>query len=306
MTPSSSIQYLTRSQVDDNKWNACIEKAGNGLVYAYNFYLDAMADNWDALVLNNYEAVMPLPWRKKWDFSYLYQPAFCAQLGVFGNEVNAKTVVLFLNAIPKKFRYWDVYLNRDNFFEPAKYLLNQRVNFVLPLNKPYEELEKAYRENIRRNIKKAKGYGCAVQKNVPVEQVVQLAKEQSQQADTNDQDFKKFTLLYNIVLQRQQAVCYGVYSAQGQLISSAAFFFSHQRAYYILVGNHPNGRTLGASHTLIDAFIKDYAGQNLLLDFEGSDLRNLAFFYGSFGAVIEKYPAVKVNRLPWWIRWLKQ
>jgi hypothetical protein len=72
------------------------------------------------------------------------------------------------------------------------------------------------------------------------------------------------------------------------------------------VGNHPNGRTLGASHALIDAFIEDHAAQDLLLDFEGSDIRNLAFFYSSFGAVEEKYAAIKLNRLPWWMKWMKR
>jgi hypothetical protein len=72
------------------------------------------------------------------------------------------------------------------------------------------------------------------------------------------------------------------------------------------VGNNPNGRTLGASHSLIDAFIKDHAGQNLLLDFEGSDVRNLAFFYSSFGATEEKYAAIKLNKLSWYIKWMKE
>ncbi|HRG24810.1 MAG TPA: hypothetical protein PLL23_10470, partial [Chitinophagaceae bacterium] len=70
--------------------------------------------------------------------------------------------------------------------------------------------------------------------------------------------------------------------------------------------NHPNGKTIGASHALIDAFIADYAGQDLLLDFEGSDIRNLAFFYSSFGAIQEIYPALKINRLPFYLKWLKK
>jgi hypothetical protein len=90
-----------------------------------------------------------------------------------------------------------------------------------------------------------------------------------------------------------------------KVLASCAFLFSHGRAYYILVGNHPNGRTLGASHTLIDGFIKDHAEQNLLLDFEGSDIRNLAFFYSSFGAAEEKYSAIKRNKLPWYVKWMK-
>ena len=102
------------------------------------------------------------------------------------------------------------------------------------------------------------------------------------------------------------ATSYGIRTSSGQLIASAAFFFSHERAYYILVGNHPNGKTSGASHALINTFIKDHAGQNVLLDFEGSDIRNLAFFYSSFGATEEKYAAIKLNRLPLYLRWLKK
>jgi hypothetical protein len=64
------------------------------------------------------------------------------------------------------------------------------------------------------------------------------------------------------------------------------------------VGNHPGGKAIGASHALIDAFIKDHAGKKMLLDFEGSDIPNLAFFYSSFGAVEEEYAALKMNRLP--------
>ena len=93
--------------------------------------------------------------------------------------------------------------------------------------------------------------------------------------------------------------------SQNRLLASCIFFFSHNRAYYILVGNHPDGRTLGASHALIDAFIKDYAGSEMILDFEGSDIRNLAFFYSGFGAKEEIYPALKINRLPWYVRLFK-
>ena len=100
------------------------------------------------------------------------------------------------------------------------------------------------------------------------------------------------------------ATTYGI-SLNEELLASCVFFFSHKRAYYILVGNHPNGKTIGASHALIDAFIKDHAGEYMSLDFEGSDIRNLAFFYASFGAKQEVYPALKINRLPMYLKWLK-
>ena len=63
MTGNSNIHYLTNREIDKIKWDECIDKADNGLVYAYSFYLDHMAKQWDALVWNDYEAVMPLTWK---------------------------------------------------------------------------------------------------------------------------------------------------------------------------------------------------------------------------------------------------
>jgi hypothetical protein len=262
-----------------------------------------MATNWHALVLNNYEAVMPLPWRKKWGIHYLYQPFLTAQLGVFGQKPDASMLTQFLAAVPKKYRYWDLSLNHQNHFAVQGFPLYQRMNFALPLDPSYEILCKAYRENIRRNIRKSEGYGCKIVKGIPLRQIIALTRLQAK--ETEQHEFENFSRLYDLLNEKEAAKSYGIVSSSGELLASAAFLFSHNRAYYILVGNHPNGRTLGASHALIDAFIRDHAGQDLLLDFEGSDIRNLAFFYSSFGAQQEPYAAIWLNKLPWWAKWLK-
>ncbi len=119
------------------------------------------------------------------------------------------------------------------------------------------------------------------------------------------EDYNNFIDLYHYLNQKNQAITYGVYSSNNELVTSCVYFFSGNRAYYILVGNHPHGKTLGASHYLIDRFIYDHAQQNLILDFEGSDIPNLALFYSSFGAQLETYPFLKINNLPFWIRWAK-
>lgn len=303
MASQIQIHHLTRQQINDDLWNECITKSENGLIYGYSYYLDAMADNWDALVLNNYEAVMPLPRRKKWGVHYIYQPFLVAQLGVFGSNVSAQNFASFLDAVPKKFSYWDLSFNHQNLFAVPDFPLHQRSNFTLPLQQPYEDLYKAYRENIKRNIRKSNSYGCTVTTDVAIDSIIELTKFQA--AHLLQKDVVNFKNLFAVLNAKEVAKTYGILSKTGELLSSCVFFFSHNRAYYILVGNHPNGRTLGASHALIDAFIKGHAEQNLLLDFEGSDIRNLAFFYSSFGAVEEKYAAIKLNRLPWWARWLK-
>ena len=308
------INYLTYQQINKNKWDACIDNADNGLIYAYSFYLDSMAKNWDALVLNDYEAVMPLTWNKKYSIHYLYQPPFTACLGVFGKTLTAETMNSFLNAVPSKFKYWDIYFNHGNFFKLKDFELYERMNYVLNLNSSYETLYHAYRDNIKRNIKKAEQLHLIINKDIAIADVIALAKEQATGfSEVNETDYNNFENLYGLLNKKEKATTYGVYTKEKQLIAAAIFLFSHSRAYYIMVGNHPNGKTLGASHALINAFIKDHAGENLpdrqagmLLDFEGSDIPSLAFFYSSFGAVEEKYSAVKLNRLPAPIKWLKK
>ncbi len=299
--------YVPYHALNKQQWDACIARADNGLIYSTSVYLDAMCKHWDGLVLGNYEAVMPLTFNRKYGLHYLYQPPFTASLGVFGQKVTKQLVNIFLDSIPAKFGFWDISLNHGNFFPVEGYQMLQRQNYILSLEQSYDTLYAGYRENIRRNIKKCSQLQCRTDKNFPVQEVLQLAIEQTGSfSNLSQTDFDNFARLYAILHTRQQAITYGIRSSNGDLLASCVFFYDAARAYYILVGNHPNGRTIGASHALIDAFIKDHAGTSLLLDFEGSDLRNLAFFYSGFGAVTEFYPGLKMNRLPWWARWAKQ
>lgn len=303
----SQIKYLSQNEIDKNKWDDCINAASNGLIYAYSFYLDAMCRNWDALVLGNYEAVMPLTWNKKYGFYYLYQPAFTASLGVFGKNINEEKVKQFLNAVPAKFRLIEIALNAGNNFPSAFQSYSPRVNFILDLQKTYEQLRAAYRENHKRNIAKAAQLGCKLRKDISVDEVIKLNEEQLKHiSGTKPEDYPNFKKLYTYLKEQGKAEVYGIIDAKNKLLTSAVFFFSSPRAYYILVGNHPDGKTIGASHALIDAFIKDHAGENIILDFEGSDIRNLAFFYSGFGAKEEIYSWLKINRLPFYVRWVKR
>ena len=306
MSAPHQIQYLTRAQIDTVKWDNCIDKSPNGLIYGYSFYLDAMAKHWDALVLGDYAAVMPLTWKKKYGFHYLYQPAFVAQSGVFGKNLDHRLINSFINAIPKKFRLVEINLNCGNTLGYENEF-NLRQNFFLSLNQPYLNIAAGYRENHTRNIKKTFQSGCTVKKDIAIEEIITINKEiMKNGGGLPEADYENFKKLFYLLKQKQQAETYAIVNAQSQAMASCVFFHSHNRAYYILVGNTPDGKTIGASHALIDTFIKDNAGKSLTLDFEGSDIRNLAFFYSGFGAKEEQYPFLKINKLPFYFKWLKK
>jgi len=306
MTTGDQIKYLQHKEIDKAIWDACISNSPNGLIYGYSFYLDCMARHWDALVLGDYEAVMPLTWNKKYGFYYMYQPAFTALLGVFGKNLTKELIDDFVNTFPLKFKLVEISLNSGNIVGDPKSFSLLRSNYILHLNRSYEEVYKSYRDNHKRNITKAFQLGCRVSKEIAVDEIIQLNKEQLQNVDgTKPEDYPNFKKLYEFLKTRGKAKTYAIVDPKDKVLASAVFFFSLNRAYYIMVGNHPDGKTIGASHALIDSFIKDHADQNLILDFEGSDIRNLAFFYSGFGATEEIYPALKINRLPFYVKWMK-
>ena len=307
MNESRTIQYLKKEQIDKTKWDACLERAANGLIYGYSYYLDTMAANWDALVYNDYEFIMPLTWKSKWGIKYLYQPFITAQLGIFGNQLTTAIRDRFIAAIPAQFKYIDIALNFGNVQDAPHPFSFPRNNFTLDLNKHYETIYNQYNENTKRNIKKCNQLAGFVRKNIDVDKIISLAvaqmKVQGQESSDNISRFKK---LYQILSEKGMATNYSVCLHEEDIAASAVFFYSHQRAYYVLVGNATSGRDSGASHALIDAFIKDHAGKKIILDFEGSDIASLAAFYKGFGAGNEPYPALKINRLPFYLKWLKR
>jgi hypothetical protein len=302
-----NIRYVPYRQIDKQKWDRCISASPNGSVYTYSVYLDHMSLQWDALMLDDYEAVFPLTWNRKWGIHYLYQPPLSAGGGLIAKgPVTSEMVNAFLEAIPKKFRLWEFNLNRANLYPFTGFPLYKRMNFLVPLDKSYPELQGRYRDNLKRNLQKATDAGLNYTGEITGDEVINLAAAHKPEGQRlANCALNQFSILYPYLEKNNMAAVRGVTDGQGTLLASCIFLFSHQTAYYVLVANHPDGKALGASPLLIDGFIREHAGGKLTLDFEGSDLPGLAFFYKGFGAVEDPYAAIRLNRLSYPFRWFK-
>ena len=106
------IALVKHHELDTEKWDACIRKDVSGMFYGLSWYLDILVKEWDALVLNDYEAVFPLVSGKRFGIHYLHRPYGVQQLGVFSvNKLSAEVLAEFMSAIPKKYKFVDVFLN---------------------------------------------------------------------------------------------------------------------------------------------------------------------------------------------------
>lgn len=293
------IQYLQHNQIDKTKWDATIAECGN--IYAYSWYLDVVHPEWEALIEDDYQSVMPLTGRKKFGVNYLFQPYFVQQLGVFSKApLSPEKTEEFLNAIPKKYRFAEIRLNESNTFNEGFQGVEYHRNVLLDLNQDYEAIHANYHQNTKRNLTKAEANNLQIVNTVIPYHVVALFRDNRGALldKWGDAEYNVMTHLAQVAQQRQSAFILGVTEkGVGELLCAAIFMKTANRITFLFSGLKQEGKDKQAMTFLLDYVIQKFANQPITFDFEGSDDENLARFYLGFGGNEVKYPSYSFNRL---------
>lgn len=295
------IRYLEHSEIDQTKWDQCILQSRNSLIYGFSWYLNAMAPGWNALVQDDYEAVMPVPTVKKL-FTMAYQPFFMQQLGVFFNgETSNATVKDFLSALPNHFRYINICLNEANDTSlNSCYQIIGRNNYLLHLHQSYEELKKGYSDQTKRNLNKALKNSLQLIASTGPEVVSFYQVNKSEDTiGVKPEHYEQFKKVLEEAEHRKFVHFLKVVTPKGDVLAQAAFYFYKNRIVYQMGASSEEGKTVHAMTYLFDNLIRKHANQNLLLDFEGSDINSVARFFNGFGSLCTRYNRVIYNNLPW-------
>jgi len=300
------ILYLQNQEIDRVKWDQCIEDAPNGLIYAYTDYLDALADNWDALILNDYEAVMPLPWRKKWGFKYLYQPYFAATLGIFGEDISRARSELFINFIPKKFSFWDLDLNENvKGITAEKIKKTSRKNLLIYLNSPYEIIRNSYSRLANRMIKKSSNELVLKNDTAPENIIKYYQYHYKYKHLLPSNAYENLLKVAKLATTTGNIKAYTAEFKEGEIAAFYLLLFDSKFVYSVLGGSTEKGKKYGAFYLLTDAAIREFSGTNKSFRFEGSDKSGIAFFNAQFGATLIEYLNIQKNDLPWPVSMIK-
>jgi hypothetical protein len=295
------IRYIERKNIEDDKWNACIDKAFNGNLYGYSWFLDIVSEGWDALVENDYERVFPLVFKKKFGISWIYQPFFTQQLGLYSTtKLDSESLSAFIKAIPQAFRRISINLNTLNKATGKEFKFIPQINHELDLIHSYEKIRAGYSENLLRNIKKAEKAGLTIVKNIKPDDIIDLFRQNRGKdiSHLRDKDYIRIKRIAYTSMYKGLANIQGVYDMQNQLVAGAFFIRSNNKAIFLFSGLGEEGRKAGAMPFLIDSFIQNHAGQHLTFDFDGSNDPDLARFYKSFGSKECVYQRLEINRLP--------
>lgn len=294
------IEFRTRAQIDIAAWNNLINRSSNSMVYARSSFLDKFSPGWCALILGNYETAMPLTCRRKYGISYLYQPPFCQQLGIFG-KIDEPIAINFLIAAKQAFHFAEIHFNYSNKINGA----TTRQNFIIPLNNSYDEIAEGFSTAHTKNLKRAANTGLrythsnAFEANINLNYRLYGRRIKS----VKRSDFDALIELTNTELKH-------VFAREvwkdDDLQASSICFYDDQRIYFVMSSVTESGKKNQANHFLLDHIIREYSGKNIILDLEGSDLPGIAEFYRGFGAIDQPYFFLKWNDLPWYYKLFKK
>lgn len=288
------------------RWDELISEAQCETIYPYSWYLDTVTSRWSALVVDDYKFVMPVIWKKKYGLKYMYQPFYTQQLGVFSREYVDPTLIReLLNILYRKFRFGTQNFNSKNLVSEEEHIsVYDKSNYILDLGRDYEDIYAEYSTNAKRNLKRAMDQNQELSLDVSCEEILKFKRE-NDLIKRSDGEYKWLLNLLETIQGNKAGVNYAI-RASGSLIASAFFAFSKTRGIYLLSASNEQGKEHRSMFKIVDAFIKEHAGSPMLLDFEGSNIPNVARFFAGFGARPEIYQGVNFDRLPVFLNKLRK
>ena len=296
-----SIIRIQHQNIDFNKWNQTILNSETPFVFAQSFYLNATCPQWDALIIGDYESVFPLTYKTKFGYSYLPQPPFTSQLGVFG-KVNLEIEQLFFDYITKYFTLIDLELNVSN--KIASEFISPKNTYILNYNSEYK-----FNQNTKRNINKAVENGFIVER-VGDNDVVTLSQKYLNPFLEREVNLTKATVallddLLKNSIESKTLYTFKVLDSNQTIKALGHFICNGKHALYLKGTNFDKADNSGSMHLLMKYAIEFFADKSTFFDFGGGSKQGLANFYMGFGGQVSTYSFLQVNRLPRLIKFIK-
>lgn len=300
------ITRISRKELDVVKYNNCITNALQSNIFGFSWYLDVICTNWDVLVLNDYEAVMPIPWRKKYFLKYVYIPLWLIELGIYSPEIEDENE--FLIELFDDFKFVETKTNTHNSFSMFHNFQKEYKRQILSLTDSYNTIFSNYKKDRKKDLKRATKNDLTEKWNDTPEKLIELFKANVGKRVSNikEHDYEALLKLMEVCIEKRKGEVLSVYNKEYDLVASG-FLLKHAERVTILVSSTDfKNRKNGANTFLINSAIFKYQPKYAVFDFGGSRMKNISTYFLSFGATSEKYIYLKYNNLSRFLRFFKR
>lgn len=282
--------------IDFKRYEEILNQSPFESVFMEPWVLNILSPNWGLLVYGDYETIMPVSLNKKFVIPFPIQPPFLQQFSFLGDTKNR---VFLLKLLSKKYLRGCINLGNFDSVLGDDFSVRKRPNYILNLNKPLNELEKGFSKDALKNLRKLKeiGYQSGVCSAKIAIDTYRNAWGKLNNGLT-DKHYETLKLFVAKALENNRINLKAIFASNGELLAAGAFLIGKNRIHYILGGPTELGKTEGATHALIYEIIKEYSYTKMVLDFEGSSIEGVAYFYQKFGALNEPFSQISWSKIP--------
>lgn len=285
------IRRLKYNQIDFEKYSRCLENSQQRKYSASKEFLDiTSARKWELLILNDYEAIMPVPFVRKMGFKFVVNPKLCQQLGVFSEIDNEEINNQFLKFFIDKYRIWYYGFNDVNQFTTN---LSRRKNYLIhPEN--YDVVRQRYSPKRKRKLR----LDPEVLDNSKIETINFAEAErfisENSLGAKNEDDKKEFLKILS-QLEKANLLEVIIFKYKSKIINALAIFTNSETVALLGTFNDKNNVKLSGSSVLIDHVISKNIDTKIF-DFEGSEIPAIEEFFTGFRPQLQTYPVIKNSK----------
>lgn len=280
------IRKLKNKDIDFNKYQNCLENSVQKNFYAKKEILDTLCQDWELLVFNDYQVVMPVPIRKKLGLKIVVMPLFCQQLGIFGSAIKPEIEEKFLQFFLKNYRILFYSFNYHNTFSEV---LQTKKNYFIPQTE-YSLLRKNYFKGRKSTVKTAQYLDF---KEAELHNVSGFIRKNFKGLD-KEKDLNTLFDYLNFLHSEKKLILFG--SFKEEHLTNLAILINDDQCLALLgLVNDENFRRDNGASFLIDRILKDHI-QNKSFNFMGGTIRGLEVFFKSFGADLQEYTIIERSK----------
>lgn len=271
------VKYIKNKDIDMILWDKCISRAYNGDVFAYSWYLDSVCNNWDALIIDNYKAVLPLPEKKYMGISGVVLPKYLNKTNLYiSNDSYSELKSNIFLYFPKKYKFLNIETESQNMIN-VKFKYSEKRSFRIDLISPYTVVQKSYSDNYKEQINISVQNKIFYNTGILPNGLVLLSSVSDK---LRKKDGDKLRLLSAISLRKNLGEIYGAFNEHNRLIAAVLFINSHYITNIIAAYQTKEAQNKKALYGLIDYYIKMHSEKAITLDFFGLNSMPLDFYKG--------------------------
>ena len=287
----NQIHYIKHNKIDFNKWDNLVERAEQGTVYSYSWWLSAFCQ-WDIIVLNDYEAGIPVPQASGMFIQKIHQPNFIQQCLWLGTLPDDDILPHISKLIASKSQV--IHFNSNL---PLDFSVTERKNQILDIREA-SEVQAGYSKSLSKNIKKQRDK-VLVSENQDIQHTIDkyTAAYGSLNTQLKPIDYLK---IKNLAVSKPENFINLTLYLNKQPVAGLLFAKGKNRLHYILGAPTADGRKVNALSIGIHYIIKKYGSSYAVLDFEGSSIPSVHQFYRSFGSEVETF--YELSHMPYWLK----